>query len=310
VGCVRRARPGARIAGIASLVSDPRRHSPRAPISQARRVAGIYAASALVWIVASDQVLAGAGVWVQTLKGTGFVAVTSAVLFVVILADERKREEAARALERAERDAAHAEDAERQRISEAIHDDPLQLVIALGMQLELLRRRSNDPDLDGTLDALVEQSQQASEHLRNVMFDLHPRGLEGAGLAHALADVLHRVEVLDDRLHGALADATSEPVPEGAGIVLYRSAREAILNVARHAHAEHLDVRIETVDGGTRVRVDDDGVGFPAHEPPPAGHLGLVSMRARVERAGGRVSVEAEPGDGTRVSLWVPHAVG
>jgi signal transduction histidine kinase len=266
--------------------------------------------SALVWIVASDQLLADAGVWVQTLKGTGFVAVTSAVLFVVILADERKREEAAQSLERAERDAARAEDAERQRISEEIHDDPLQLVIALGMQLELLRRRSDDAELDGKLDALVEQSQQASERLRNVMFDLHPRGLEGAGLAHALADVLHRVEVLDDRLHGALADTTSEPVPERVGIVLYRSAREAILNVARHAHAEHLDVRIETVEGGTRVRVDDDGVGFPMHDAPPAGHLGLVSMRTRVERAGGRVSVEAEPGDGTRVSLWVPHAVG
>jgi signal transduction histidine kinase len=272
-------------------------------------VAGTYAAVALVWIVASDQLLTDAGVWAQTLTGAGFVAVTSAVLFAVVLAEERRRAAAARAVERTEREAAHAEDDERRRISDEIHDDPLQLVIALGMQLDLLRRRVDDPALRDTLDILVRQAQEAIEQLRDVMAELYPHGLERGALSGALADLLSRAGGPDERLECRLVDATSEPVPGDVCSVLYRSAREAILDAVRDARALHLEVRLDSSGGGTRVRVTDDGVGFATRGGSTAGHLGQVSMRARVERVGGRVSVDPEPGGGTTVVLWVPHAV-
>jgi two-component sensor histidine kinase len=89
---------------------------------------------------------------------------------------------------------------------------------------------------------------------------------------------------------------------EGARIILYCVAQEALTNVRKHAQAGEVDVLIAYRDGGFLVRVTDDGVGFvPDDALSIPGHLGLVAMRERVELAGGTMRIDSAPNTGTVV---------
>jgi signal transduction histidine kinase len=98
-----------------------------------------------------------------------------------------------------------------------------------------------------------------------------------------------------------------EPPPE-TRTTLYRIVLEVLANVRKHAHATSVEVVLSAVGGGFRLRVEDDGRGFQlegdgADRP---GHLGFSAMRERAEMAGGRLSLESEPGAGTTVEVWLP----
>jgi signal transduction histidine kinase len=94
-------------------------------------------------------------------------------------------------------------------------------------------------------------------------------------------------------------------------LVLYRLAQEVLTNVRKHARANSVDVRLDEVRGGIRLRVRDDGCGFnlPTGAGTP-GHLGLAAMRERAELAKGRLSIQSAPGQGTTVEAWVPLPPG
>jgi signal transduction histidine kinase len=103
-----------------------------------------------------------------------------------------------------------------------------------------------------------------------------------------------------------------EPSPETRA-VLYRVALEALTNVRKHANASMVDVLLERRGVGVAVRVRDDGKGFELPAPdavPSDGHIGLVSMRERAEAAGGRFTLQSEPGAGTIVEFWMPETNG
>ena len=88
--------------------------------------------------------------------------------------------------------------------------------------------------------------------------------------------------------------------------LVFRVAREAIRNVAEHAHAEHVTVRVEQRDGGVRLTVADDGAGFTPDQRErrrAEGHVGLSLVEELAEHAGGRVAVSSAPGGGTTVTL-------
>jgi signal transduction histidine kinase len=89
--------------------------------------------------------------------------------------------------------------------------------------------------------------------------------------------------------------------------VLYRVAQEALTNVRKHAAASSVSVLLDEVQGGIRLRVQDDGCGFsPSPSADAPGHLGLTAMRERAELAKGRLTIQTEPGQGTTVEVWVP----
>jgi signal transduction histidine kinase len=199
-----------------------------------------------------------------------------------------------------------AEEEERRRIAADIHDDPIQVISALGLRLDLLRRSLSDPEhlalmenARGTLDAAV-------AGLRNMLFQLHPPALDREGLMpplRALLDQLQEEAGLRVRLEARTA---GEPPPEVRS-VLYRIVQEALANVRKHARATSVSVLLEEREGGFGVRVEDDGEGFASGDMGPLrGHLGLPGMRERAELAGGWSRVNSAPGAGTTVEAWVP----
>lgn len=202
-----------------------------------------------------------------------------------------------------------AQEEERARVAGDIHDDSIQVMTAVGMRLEAMIARRTDESQRAQLAELGGTVTEAIARLRQLLFELRPRILDEEGLSAALATYLGTLADetgLEVRLEGDLA---AEP-PRELRLVLYRIAQEALVNVRKHARARSVSVHLADADGGYRLRVVDDGVGFLVEGVrPQPGHLGLSSMRERAEMAGGWFRVESAAGRGTSIELWVPAPV-
>ena len=202
-----------------------------------------------------------------------------------------------------------AEEAERSRIAADVHDDSVQALAVVDLRLGMLRGKLGDLSAQQAenLDRLHESVTQAIERLRRLLFDLEPPGGDvdlGTALADAAGHLFHGT-ALSWQVTGdggpELADATR--------VTAYRIAKEAMVNVLKHAAADRVEIRVETCPerGGLQVSVIDDGAGFDeaARQERP-GHLGLGGMSDRATIAGGRLDVHSAPGAGTAVRLWLP----
>jgi PAS domain S-box-containing protein len=203
----------------------------------------------------------------------------------------------------------HAQELERRRIAADIHDDPIQVMSAVDMRLQMLVEFPESI----TTEAVREIEHEVSEaivRLRSLLFELRPSALDRDGLVaalrlyaeHAAKDAGWKVDVI--------SSLGSEPDADVAAL-LYRIAQEAIVNARKHAQASILRIEVADAGDGTVVRVSDDGAGFSPDltSPPEPGHLGLTTMVERAELAGGWVRVLSTPGAGTTVECWLPHDV-
>jgi signal transduction histidine kinase len=201
----------------------------------------------------------------------------------------------------------YAQEEERGRVAQDIHDDTIQAMTAVGMRLEAIRRRLNG-EQEEPIDRLKDVVEGAIDRLRHLLFELRPRILDQEGLAAALRESLIHVDGqrgLDWHLQNELQDEPSAEIRT----ILFRVAGEAISNVRKHADASRLRVELHNKDGGYLVRVADDGKGLPPgteRNGSLPGHLGLPSMRERVELSGGWISIQSLPGAGTAVEFWLP----
>ncbi|MBA3363852.1 MAG: PAS domain-containing protein [Actinobacteria bacterium] len=198
----------------------------------------------------------------------------------------------------------NAQEEERRRIAADIHDDPIQVMSAVDMRLQLLLDRPERVDAH-ELGELAEELRSSIDRLRNLLFELRPVALDLEGLTPAIGMYLEHVakdtgwtwEVIDELDH--------EPVPE-ARVAFYRIAQEAVANVRKHANATHVEVRLSSVNGGLLLRITDDGEGFDPSETPRPGHLGLATVTERAELAGGWCRIESEPTRGSILECWMP----
>lgn len=202
----------------------------------------------------------------------------------------------------------NAQEAERRRIAAEIHDDAVQVVTALGLRLGLLALRVADPELQAMVAAAEEAASEAAASLRGMMFDLRPPSLQHGDLVPALEELRMRFRQDWDFDWTIDSELVEEP-PAELRVALFRVAQEALTNARKHARATRVRVRLENREGGVLLEVHDDGTGFdPDREDSRIGHLGLVSMRERVELAAGWWRIDSAPGEGTTVRAWVPLA--
>jgi signal transduction histidine kinase len=200
-----------------------------------------------------------------------------------------------------------AEEDERSRIARDVHDDSVQVMSAVLMRLQLLRRRLSDPEIVVSLEPLEEAVRLSVRRLRHLLFDLHPPVLDSEGLAAALRVYLDQNQDERGPAYEIQSEFDEEPPPE-TRTILYRIAGEALSNIRKHARARRVTITLDRQAQAFRVRIRDDGDGFEAEREsaPRPGHLGLASMRERAELSGGAWRIESAPGHGTMVEFEVP----
>jgi PAS domain S-box-containing protein len=199
-----------------------------------------------------------------------------------------------------------AQEEERDRIAAAIHDDTIQLLTGSNLALQQLRLRLREPGQAIILDRLAQTISASMARLRQLIFDLRPTIVRNGTITAALQDYLEQMHS-DTGIDYRFEDSRTVMAPVRTSMLIYRTAREALLNVRKHAHAKHVQVQLRDVADGSLVRIVDDGVGYsPADIEERPGHLGLLLMRERARAAGGWCRVESMPGGGTTVEFWVP----
>jgi len=219
------------------------------------------------------------------------------------------------ALARLRERANHAEavrEQERTRIAREIHDELGSQLVALKMDTDWLARRLPDaPALQAKSQGMGRLIDTAVVNLGRIITDLRPSILDHQGLWAALEwqaqEFIEASELQADlQVHVAAGVA---PPEGGLAIAVFRMFQEILSNVARHALARKLWVRI-TVDDPPQpvlyLEVRDDGIGATAEQLGAARSYGVQGMHERAAHFGGRVSIDSVPGQGTRVRLVMP----
>jgi len=136
-----------------------------------------------------------------------------------------------------------------------------------------------------------------------LLVEIHPPGLNAAGLGAALEDLTS--SAASSGIETEVSVAGVGGAPDHVVTLVWRVAQEAIRNAVRHAHASVLRVEVRGDERQVRLTVQDDGVGFDPSSAVADGSYGLRGLQSLVEDGGGRVQVQSSPGAGTTVRMVV-----
>ena len=201
-----------------------------------------------------------------------------------------------------------AED-ERLRLAQELHDDTAQQLSALLLRLRVARDSDEADGRDDVLDQMRAEILSCAEGVRRIARGLRPPELQDVGLVAAIRSHVRALAAAAELHIGVEADPVEDRLGTDAKLVLYRVVQEAVSNVVRHSAAGEAVVRIQPADNGVVVVIEDDGVGFDTNDSVASGRgLGLIGMEERVRSVGGRITLESEPGAGTRVVVVIPEA--
>jgi len=200
-------------------------------------------------------------------------------------------------------DSLAAAESERRRWARELHDDTLQGLAGLRVLLASAGPEAERASVDHAVELVATRIQEQIEGLRTLITELRPAALDQLGLKPALESLLERagaVEGLDVTSEIEIGPERLDPALE---TTIYRFAQEALTNVAKHARAEHLRVRLSRGPGTIEIEVTDDGGGFdPARRSEG---FGLVGMHERAGLVGGTMRVESSSA-GTTVRASFP----
>ena len=209
-----------------------------------------------------------------------------------------------------------ARERERTRWAREIHDESIQGIGALRLQLANARDLEDAGALQSAVDSVLEGLGTEIDGLRHLITELRPAALDDLGLAAALEALARRAQAIDGlevKTEIEFEDAAHRLDPELESTI-YRVIQEALTNVSRHAHASRAVVRVVEREGIVSASVTDDGRGLPESErlgprgDGLEGGYGMGGMRERAELVGGELEFEPAPGGGTVVKLTVPLA--
>jgi len=206
-----------------------------------------------------------------------------------------------------------------------IHDGPVQDMYAALSQIDALHKRLTGADEEGrpSPEAIAHSLTQISTLIRNALWSI--RNFIGAFAPpefqkRDLVSVVEGLILQHEELTGCRVElSVTPPIPDVATpvkIVLYRILQEALSNAYRHAGTDRQYVHLYPRDGGVGMEVWDEGVGFDVERvltqvaADRRLRVGLRGMRDRAALVGGTVHIESRPGQGTRITVWVPGHAG
>ncbi len=198
---------------------------------------------------------------------------------------------------------------ERRRIFRELHDRALQLLSSVRLRAEVCRRELiRDPKaLEKELLIIEENTELAVAEIRRLLSESQAdTDLVAGTLERRLRE---EMEIFRSRsglqltFHCAI---DSHSLPHAVERELYFTLREGVINAVRHSRASELRLSLSHDDGTCKAFLEDDGTGFDLASTEGGSHYGLRIMRERIEKLGGRFTIDTAPGKGTRISMTVP----
>ncbi len=224
-----------------------------------------------------------------------------------------------------------AQEDERKRIARELHDEISQSLTALLYSAEAGLESTNGMAVKERLQSICDLTQYTLENIHNLMFDLRPSMLDQLGLIPALRWLAQTrlepkgVRVLVEaasKVDALNSEADFHRLSPEIETALFRVLQEAINNIARHAAARNVEIKLELEDHTAIVNIKDDGIGFDPGEfsvatikdmenksPALSGDtrgLGLIGMQERIELLGGELDIVSAAGSGTEIRIRVP----
>lgn len=201
---------------------------------------------------------------------------------------------------------------QRRRLSLSLHDETAQVFSVVKLRLGLVREQAG-PELTDRLDQVLELVDTGMRGIRQVTDDLRPPLLDDLGWLPAIRALVQDFAERSGLAAHLEAPRLLPPISKDAELAVFRAVQEGLSNVARHAGAASVMVRVQQSEGGIVVRIRDDGVGLEPgttlERSEMTGHLGLAGMRERITAVGGRVDITGDAGAGVRIEIHLPREV-
>lgn len=197
---------------------------------------------------------------------------------------------------------------ERRRISRELHDDLIQRLAMIAIDLGKLTVQSGAivPCVKAELRSLQERAVETAALTRHIAHELHPLILDDLGIVAAVRSLCEeyarREEIQIDFSNGVLP----EVIERETASCIYAVVQEALLNISKHAQAKNAAVNLAHQTSSIALTVVDDGVGLSQAVLDGGIGLGMMNMRERVRWANGTFRIESQPGQGVRITAHLP----
>ena len=203
-----------------------------------------------------------------------------------------------------------AEERERRKIAQALHDDIGHALASTKVKLLAQHKTSRDEKTKAIITNMIDSIEIALEKTRSLTSELSPPSLYQFGFESAVENLVERFGK-EFNIKSVVTLAESSPISEDISVLLYQSLRELLMNVLKHAQAQAVNVTIDTDGEFLSVTVRDDGNGCDPEKvfsgETGSRKFGLFSIRERLEFIGGKLLLYSKKGEGTEVSMLAPR---
>ena len=198
------------------------------------------------------------------------------------------------------------EERERHEIATALHDS-LGPILAFSKRELGTLQKSAPPHIAETLKNISDNISQAVKQTRTLTFDLSPPTLYTLGFEIAIEELLERF-CQEHKLEYSFRNSDQpKALTDPVKVLLYRSTREMLINIAKHARAKLVKVVLSRAENDIEITIEDDGKGFDISAPKEKSKgLGLFSVRERLRHIGGKLEIESKRDKGTHITLTAP----
>lgn len=203
-----------------------------------------------------------------------------------------------------------AEERERDRIAGELHDQVGQSLILAKLKLDALTSRLSTESLESDAEEIARLLGEAIQDLRTLTFQIRPPLLASAGLEAALQWLGEEMKEDFGLLINFIDDGKPKPLKYEVRSTVFQAVRELLLNVAKHAGADRVQVKMDREGDYLVIDIHDDGIGFDScdtqRRTAKQGGFGLFNVRQRIECVGGSIVIASEVGNGTRATIKIP----
>lgn len=203
-----------------------------------------------------------------------------------------------------------SEERERHRLAQDLHDTVAQCLAGCRLKLESLQADLPDGARQTRVGECIDFIDQAIKQTRLLMFEFYPWILDESGLETTLHSLAHRVQEAHGIQIECIGDGTTDTLKRDLRVLLFRTIRELLINVVKHARAQHVTISLNSANNQIRIDVVDDGIGFNtaglADAQDKKNGFGLISIREGLGLLGGRLDLISNPGQGTRAVVVIP----